>query len=545
MKLLIIVDENEVLYPIVEGVYKYEVGNFVHFSLDGNLDFKNKQPSITEFAKRNNGITIEKYEDGIKIFNDPFRSIPIFISEVEKNKTVLFTDYEIFFKYESSVGKIDIIGVWESILYGEPLHTRTIFNNIEQMIASSVVDINLREKKYEITRYWNYDIKEKNIEFQESLEILDKKLNEIFSRFSEMKCVMGVSGGLDSRLSLYYLSSLIDSENIEAFTFGYNEKIMEYEYAKKVTEKLNISKPYFHKLEEKNYLDTLDDIVLKAGGLIGVTHIHSLDYIKNNMSMDKTYISNYYTDALFGYNAVQKKYNENYIDTSYYKIVSENEFDIPQVIVDEIIKDIKYICSMYEEKSNFSCIEEFLYVTEKNPKFHIFLSHIYSTYVNCSSPFLNYDLLTYMISLPIEYRIGKKIERELLKNKKIIIDDISSNKYSGKSGVINTWGRNWISSRVNYLLFRSRTMINGVLRIITDGRVQLLNKYSTENYHCYLYGSFRKYLIEACDYFGKIGLTSEFQNSQFIKIPRRFKNVNVRYQVITLWSLISKYGGIE
>ena len=42
---------------------------------------------------------------------------------------------------------------------------------------------------------------------------------------------MGMIGGMDSRITLTFLSKYVPKENLELFTYGFDERLLEYKYA--------------------------------------------------------------------------------------------------------------------------------------------------------------------------------------------------------------------------------------------------------------------------------------------------------------------------
>ena len=105
------------------------------------------------------GILIVKGKYELQIYNDPFRTLPIYVSKISENEIVLFSNFE-YYKNIPIEAKIDEVGFWETTLYGETLHHRTIIENVKQMCAASVITIDKNTNNFVQEYYWDYDIKE-------------------------------------------------------------------------------------------------------------------------------------------------------------------------------------------------------------------------------------------------------------------------------------------------------------------------------------------------------------------------------------------------
>ncbi|MCP4552060.1 MAG: hypothetical protein GY834_08505, partial [Bacteroidetes bacterium] len=84
------------------------VGNFNHIS-----SFKKELP----FDYRKNGIQIIEDENNIEIYNDIFRTEPLFIAKSTEGDLILFSNFEDFYTFNNVDKDIDETGFWEIILF--------------------------------------------------------------------------------------------------------------------------------------------------------------------------------------------------------------------------------------------------------------------------------------------------------------------------------------------------------------------------------------------------------------------------------------------
>ena len=135
-----------------------------------------------------------------------------------------------------------------------------------------------------------------------------------------------------------------------------------------------------------------------------------------------------------------------------------------------------------------------------------------------------------MISIPLRFREQKIILDELFnrhfnKVNNKTIKQISS-RFSYKFSNINEW-----------LEYRLLNTINGFLRVLTNGKIQLFNKFQTEEQERLIYGYFRNDLNIAITKFNNLNLLTNEQCSYLKKLPIRAKGFDSRFTIISLASM--------
>lgn len=371
-----------------------------------------KRINTDKFDIKINGIQIIESEKTIEIYNDPFRTVPLFITRrISDNGLILFSNFEEFYRLEHVDKAVDQTGFWEIVLFGSALWTRTLYKKVNQMPGASRIIIEKSANSYRIERYWGF-----NVEVDSAINSIDKaadglheKLDNIFSKFEKsQRYVMGLSGGLDSRMTLAFLSRYVPKSNIELFTFGFSREVLEYQYAQEVARVLGFRPPKFHPISTGAYERAIEYLPQKSGGQIAINHCHIIDYLRTNRDnlKDKVHISTYYSDAIFGWDCIAEKKNESIQHSGYFKSLEKNPI-INKATLDEITRDIENSLSMYDAKYNYSKCDEYKYLCERNQKFHIYLASIQNQFAPTVLPYANYELLQYCLSLPIEYRANK------------------------------------------------------------------------------------------------------------------------------------------
>ncbi|MBU1674121.1 hypothetical protein KJ839_06795 [Patescibacteria group bacterium] len=486
-----------------------------------------------------NGLQVINDRNKIEIYNDPFRTVPLFIAKDKNNEIILFSNFEEFYLYSNFDKTIDKVGFWEIVLFGSGLWSRTLYKCVEQMPSASKIVIDKNTNEYTIERYWDFDIVEDNNidSIEKAAQGLYDRLDRIFSKLDKnQKYVMGMSGGMDSRITLAFLSKYILKENLELFTYGFDERLLEYKYACEVAEALGYNKPKFHKLTKKSYKDAMNYLPQMSGGQIGINHCHITSFLKENKLEGYKQISNYFSDALFGYDCTNPKKIEN-IDVNYYSKHIENIDFLSLETKNKILEDAKNIFKGFTDKSNFSSLSEYRYLTERNQKFHSYLAYIQKGNLILA----DFDLLIYMTSISIEHKEQKKLIDFILNkyfpkvsNEKF--ENISSRDFNGvnKGFTIS----NKLVGAIKWYNFKFLNRANAILRPFTKGHIQLFNKYQTEEQERLLYRNFDSFLYLATQKFVDKGLMTIEQKKYWDKLPLRANGVGERYYLIGLARLI-------
>lgn len=518
------------------GLNTFNNNNIVHIS---KKNFVEIDEDVMQFAKRNKGITIVNSEDYISIYNDPFRSIPLYIARDEKNTLHLFSDFNSYYSLNSVNKEIDKIGFWEIILFETAMGQRTLFEDVKQMPAASEIRIDKATNKYEIKRYWNFNTRVDNsIDTMESAASgLDAHLNRLFGQIDTGKhYYMGLSGGLDSRLSAMYLSRHIDKKNVSFFVYGYDSKILEYEYAIDVSSRLDFGRPMFHKLGIDNYLKAQDDLVLESGGQIGMQHSHIYDFLRNKRSVHNL-ISNNYTDAVLGYECMFPKKKSTSRDSAYYKKTINNRMLLSD-IADAIENDIEDISAGYDPGDNYSTVDEYLYLTERNQKFHMHAAFLQGKYADVLTPYADSDLFDYMLSVPIEFRRQKIIIDYLINEKNNSdlseVSNVSSRLWRASSQSLWSRGSAW-----GYAHFKLMNVLYTLSISLSKGRITTFNKYITEDLLGTLHKLKKQYLdgLKICR---EAGLLNDLQIDILRNLPLRSKDITPYYQIMNVAAVLKR-----
>lgn len=422
------------------------------------------------------GIMVEKSRSSVKIFNDSFATIPIYVYSDGNDIAVS----SIAKDFDGKKLTPDIVGVYETLLYESGLYSRTIFTEIKELPAACYVEITPSDGGIHIAPYWDFDISREECSEEEAIEKVETALCASFKKsVNNTDCLMGLSGGLDSRLSMHILNKSGLLDRVKPFTFGCSKHVLDYTLATKVCNHFSKASPVFYQLKDSDYLNSLN-LSDDSMGSVSMVHGHIYNYINNGSFSEQVLISNYYSDALLGYDC--RPHEVDVLENSeYYKKAMNNDLGIPGSIVEQIIADINKIADRRTKTGNYSSYDEFFYIVERNPKFHIKLSYLLSKNISVCLPYSDWELFRTVISLPMEIRYYKRIEKLILSKSSCDFSDISSIRYSGKEKSENSFFKK-LFYNTGFAKMRVLNRVNSFLCVLSGGRLQISNRYITENH---------------------------------------------------------------
>ena len=439
------------------------------------------------------GLLVSTYERSIK--DDSFHGVKITLcggNLVVKNDffcTIPLYHYcdETFFYISSDPDLIinehllefDHVGVWESILLGGCIYDRSLFLGLKQLPALHLITVD--GVSVTVRRDDDLVFKANNDESpEEIIAKIDNRLEEIFKSLNDKNYSMGVSGGLDSRLSLLYLKNSQHKYSIQPFTYCATMNSLEFKLAKSLCDSLDVEQPVPYKIKTSCYFDCAEQLINKSGGQIGRHHSHILSFysqLPESKRSNLTQISNYYTDAIFGW-ATERTVSSK--EDSWTQFIKQNDIITSDIKV-QILDDIQKVMMRFTKGQNFSCADEFKYVFERNQKFHLNLAFQQNRYCQTILPFCDYKLLKLAFSLPFKYRAGKKLSDLIIAKKHSLeLGNISSRQMRADGSFS---AQNGISKVLKNLQFKFSNILTYLCSLISAGYIVYPNKFQTEAHY--------------------------------------------------------------
>lgn len=393
--------ENDFFLSI--NIINFEVEEYRCSGLYKNADDKGKtvisshEPLIDDDYFH--GLELSFNEDSFSIKNDFFCTVPVYYAKVDNTLIISSNPKKIICNIPNV--EVDEAGFWESMLFSNCVYDRTPIKSLKQLPAMH--EILLDSKGILVSKYKNmnfYQCDEGEVEG--IIEKIHLRLTDIFSKFDGGKHLIGVSGGLDSRLSLGYLNN---SKDITPFTFYASTNSLELSLAEELCKALGFSTPHKFLLAPKDYSNYAGILAELTAGQVGFHHSHILQCLSEaNKESEFKQISNYFTDAVFGWAVNTESDNEQDAWSAKVESISSLPNDVRRCILEDISK----VFDDYSPEQNFSCKDEYKYVFERNQKFHMNLAFQQNRLCDTFLPYCDYKLMNLVFSLPLSVRKTKK-----------------------------------------------------------------------------------------------------------------------------------------
>lgn len=425
------------------------------------------------YNKANGVLVVARSNGQIEVSNDQFGTTPVFY----RRSNGLFSasnNFDLIAK--EIISSPDRIGFWESVLFETPLIDRTLITDIKYLSAGTTFTIKPNEDVF-IKRYWNYSFDRLDIRtVEECADICANKLISELKKYKNKTVILPVGGGVDSRLLAAALHA-VEPGDVQGITYGYNKHILEYVYAKKAFKVLGWSRPSFHKLTEASYVRSLEELSKRTGSLIGMQNCHLFDCLREISSADVPVLSGMYSDAVCGWESKADLSGINKISAfSYIGALCDRgrPLELEDDILEGIYNDLQMIRNDWLNGSSIESFNEYLYVRERNAKFHLLMADSWREFSDVKLPFASYDVAMTFLSLPPVYR-----EKKLCT---FLTTAHLNPAFKNMRNVSSLFREIGLGSSVLNFEHRIVSIINRRIEKIFDQRYHLVDRAETENH---------------------------------------------------------------
>jgi hypothetical protein len=512
--------------------------NEVHYLGDGRLRIRK---DVEQTLNESFGY-IYGYDENncLVVYRDRLGTFPLFMFEnVNDRELVLFNRFYLVEDYWSDFS-VDQTGFWETLLYESTLGARSLFSNVLQIPCASQVKIK-PNLQFETKRYWHIDYEidyalEEEEFFRESYERFDC----VYSRLDcNKKYLLPISGGEDSRLMAAFISKYVPRKQVRAVTYGYDSRLLEYSYAKQVMSALHFNPPIFHTLTHGSYIRNLKKFAELTGGCIAIQNSHLFDYISNEDGFANSDIlcCSAYSDGILGFDSTASdKRSDTFDDCAYYNILQKwkDTFQIPSDTAAAVESDLQELYSEWKNNSSITSIDEYIYLVERNSKFHAYSADMAREFGEIILPFTEPELVDFYLSIPNKYRFRKLGTIDMCRESFPAIANIPS--------IGSLFGKEGFKRPLQFTHFKLINFFNYIAAVYLGDKVILRNPYHTENQGYNL----RKYhggLLEtAVNSLCANDVIDESVAGRLRVIPPRgASNYTCRYQAINAASVLSLF----
>lgn len=431
-----------VLLNSLELIAKYRQSNLKEtivamYESNGETFFK-------EFRGSFSGLFRDKKNNKTLIFTDHIGSKQIFYSKVNE-RFVFGSEINFivdFYKNNQHKCSLNTNAAYFLLTYGFMVEEHTLFSEIKKLVAGHY--IKLTDDKFEIIKYHqldntpNYGQSEKEI-----IERIDHLFRQAVKRAFEKdreygyKHLVGLSGGLDSRMTTWVANDMGYGYQIVNYTFSQSDYLDET-IPKAIAADLK-HEWIFKALDNGLFLKDIDDTVrICSGGALyyGLAHGKScLDLI------DKSQFGIVHTGML----------GDVIIGTFYSSLDKDKEFEVTDGTYSKVLAK-KLDKSMFS--SNYKNEEIFKFYTRGFTGANQGIL-VHQEFSESYSPFYDLEFLEYCLTIPVELRFNHKIYKQWIINKYPKAADYVWEKTGGKitDKSVNIFGRNVLLSKLPSKIF--------------------------------------------------------------------------------------------
>lgn len=487
--------------------------------LFNHLQYNVSLINLKKFKGRYCGVFIDTDKNSLTIFNDQlglkdifyyYKGGVIFLS----NKFVNFLSNQIFTKED-----LDIVALAEFLLYQHVFLDRTFIKDIKLLRYATVKRFFLDNSKIKEKHYWRYTLSNplnfNRADAMERLDFLFKQSAHRIHLLNKKDFVVGLSGGLDSRLVAKYC--LNEKMNLESFVFANNCSDSLY-ISKLISNVLNIplkqliiSGDYWKWANKHINYDPMMNIIY--------TSYYS---IFNNLDPNKVMLTGFYGGELFG-NHLRKNFNRF---ISKYKLTNLSIID--KEIINNINKDINYITKSYGDDESRSMAFDFVFrqlrFIKNSPSFNY-----YGLFEDNFSLFTDIDLIEFGLSLPKKELYHCKFYHDFIRKYHPELAKIRSESYP-------------FSLKDHFLIRTSKNFLLRLKKFIHKQFNLTLPLFRDINSN--VGGIDRDYLFNCVNFekeFEDININGINSSKINSLRPRGIENISIKFQYLTILKFIQKY----
>jgi asparagine synthase (glutamine-hydrolysing) len=320
------------------------------------------------------------------------------------------------------------------LIFGYYLGDKTFDENIFQLPPGSILEASAQGVT--VKPYWTYPLNDSGDSREKDLQLDELGVrwqNAVDSRIKENeKIIVEISGGLDSRAILAAALLMTSKENILLYTFG-DEKSYDCEIGKNIAKTFGIQHVYLPAVK-KDFADQYEKSFHDVEGMIDATPYFSIQIDQSLRKCGTRIFNGFMGGEIMGPLIFSKIDNLDLSANGEYGKAKEMLFnhhrmnDIQTITslfnkswlkettilssFEKSVEDLKFIST--KEFPNYCA--KWLYMNEAD-KYTAFCNFRYDTVFEYVKPFLDNDLIDFMMQAPVEFRKEKKLYKKMLMKK--------------------------------------------------------------------------------------------------------------------------------
>lgn len=418
----------------------------------------------------------DKKKNELILSKDRFGKKPLYYY-LEDGKFIFSSEIKAILK--SGIKKnVDRKALNEIFTYRHTFEDRTILKNIYNFKPGHYMKFDLKKNKIsEYKKFYNLKIKSKKVSFKfakkKTFELVEDAVKK--RMVSDVPVACFLSGGLDSSIITYFAKQF--NPNLNTFSVGF-DTTNELSYARIIAKKLNTNHREFI-INKDNILDYLEDMVYHMDEPIGADPGFLPIFVlsKNTIKYNRVVLTGDGGDEIFtGYDRYKLfQYGRYLKNFTLFNFKNEIYKRLKSMKDKEVLKSFVEIGKVFNnnELKKLKLKEEF-----KSMKFNDNLSDLTNAQIydiktilqkdlfmksdkmssafglEQRTPFMDYRLVEFGLSLPIKFKLFGWNEKYILKKsfKDILPKEIWSRRKHGFNVPIDYWFENVLGDKLRNLL---------------------------------------------------------------------------------------------
>jgi len=227
------------------------------------------------------------------------------------------------------------------------------------------------------------------------------------------RCVVPISGGLDSRAILAALLEIISAAQVFTYTFG-TPGTWDFDIGRQVARAAGTQHQAYDLTQYEYTQKRLERIAVLSDGNTDLFTYPPLDWIERDFGPDSTYWVGFMGDPLAGSHLADDPV-QNVVSC----FISHNRyghFDLVGAVKDVTLELQPLLLSMDGiESSKFASVCDYELLDFANRQERYTAHQVFLRELNYATPFLDADWMRFMLSVPLELRRGQKLYRRMLR----------------------------------------------------------------------------------------------------------------------------------
>lgn len=383
-------------------------------------------------AVRLNGAFIAAIWDQVKrklfIINDRLGLYPLYYAQV--NGTFLFSTGVRSLIMESNLPReVDQVAIAEILTFDHALHDHTLLKSVK--LLQQATTLVYSDGQMKIESYWDFTYPEhyqlrSETEWMEGFLAVMRQAVKRQVAHDEVPAGILLSGGLDSRVLVAYLSDKENHQPIICFTWGI-PGCDDARYAKEVSNILG-AKYEFFELKPDWLINKANEAVRITDGLANIVNMHALANVDEQSKHTRVLYKGFLGDAMMGYGIRHQFWAEYDAQTTWQahfqvhtdqNVISFNSSEQKELftqsfqnnlgtaVIDDYILGMKQsgISSLADQRNYFD-------YRQRVPRMTIKGVEVVRSRAMVRLPFADNDLVEFSLSVPP----GLRYQRRLMKN---------------------------------------------------------------------------------------------------------------------------------